>query len=272
MAHRTVFAHHKGGTGKTTACVNIAGFLSEKGEDVLVVDADPQANATYNLGHTTDHLDTTLHDLLMDAAGLYEGYDEVTDRECVYPTAYGLDLIPGDQKLHDTYNMLWEADGRNEVLSEALHRVEDRYDHVLIDTPSSQLNAIAAGIRAADRFHLVLDSSIFSHEGTEALRSFLRRLPDRHEVLMNPSRVLFTEHKKGSFLDELKQKLLPTEHAVRAERRAKSLFGTRFTKIPYCDAVLKSQQERMPLSHFRSTPKAAQVYEELADDLIEYQW
>ncbi len=272
MAHRTVFAHHKGGTGKTTACVNIAGFLSKNNEQVLVVDADPQANATYNLGHTTDHLDQTLYDLLMDAAGLYDGYSEVTPRQCVYPTAYGVDIIPGDQQLHDAYNMLWETDGRNEVLSTALQGVEGRYDHVLIDTPSSQLNAIAAGIRAAHSFYLVMDSSIFSHEGTEALRSFLKRLPDRHEVMMNPDRVLFTQHKQRSFLDDLKHKILPKDYAIRSERLARSLFGTRFTTIPYSDDILKSQKEQIPLSHMKKTPATAQVFEDVAEDMMDYSW
>lgn len=271
MAHKTVFAHHKGGTGKTTACVNIAGFLSRNSERVLVVDADPQANATSNLGLSTDYLNTTLYDLLLHEAGLHDGY-EFEAENAIYPTAYGVDIVPGSEKLHDAYNMLWENDGRNVTLREALHDIEDRYDHVLIDTPSAHLNAIAAGIRAADRFYMVLDSSIFSHEGAGTLRSFLRRLPDQHAVMKNPSRVLFTEHKQRSRFNELKHKLLPKDYATRSERLARSLFGTRFTKIPYCEAVLKSQKEKIPLSHFDKVPKEARVFEKLADDLIAYKW
>lgn len=272
MAHKTVFAHHKGGTGKTTACVNIAGFLGRKGERTLVVDADPQANATSNLGLPLEHLDATLYDLLMHESGVRETYGAFNPRDHVYPTAYGVDVIPGDQKLHDAYNMLWDTDGRNEVLSEVLRTVEDRYDHVLIDTPSSHLNAISAGIRAANSFFLVMDSSIFSQEGTASLRSFLKRLPDQHEVMMNPTRVLFTEHKQRSYFNQLRHRFLPTDHATRAERVAKSLFGTRFAKIPYCDDVLRSQKDKMPLSHFEEVPNEARVYEELADDIISYTW
>lgn len=272
MAHKTVFAHHKGGTGKTTACVNTAGFLSKKGAKTLVVDADPQANATMNLGLPTEHLDTTLYDLLMHESGMREQYGTFDHRDQVYPTAYGVDVVPGDQKLHDAYSMLWEADGRNEVLSNALAPIEDRYDHVLIDTPSSHLNAISAGIRAADEFFLVLDSSIFSHEGASTLRSFLKRLPDQHEVMMNPSRVLFTENKQRSWWNELWNRVMPKDYVKRSEQLAKSLFGTRFTRVPYCEHVIKSQKDRIPLSHLDSVPDAAQVFDELADDLVSYSW
>lgn len=268
MAHKTVFAHNKGGTGKTTACINIAGFLSKKGKNVLVVDGDPQGNATSNLGLSDDYLDNTLYEALMTEAGLRD----VDTSNCVYPTAYDLDLLPGSQKLHEAYQVLWEEDGRSEFFSEALWDLRDKYDHILIDTPSSHLSAVASGIRAADSFYMVMDHSLFSHEGTKTLKSFLRRLPDQHNVIMNPTRVLLTEHRQQSPLRQLRNKLLGREESSKAERVAKSLFGTRFTKIPYINHVITSQQEKVPLSHFENVPKKANIFDELADDLIEYSW
>lgn len=268
MAHTTVFAHNKGGTGKTTACVNIAGFLQQRDKHVLVVDTDAQANATSNLGLDPDALDTSLYDVLMDEAGI----SDVDLKDCVYPTEHGIDIMPGSLRLQDAYKMLWEEDGRNEFLSNALYALGNRYDHILIDTPPTELNVVSAGIRAADSFYLVMDSSVFSRDGAGALKKFLRRLPDQHTILMNPTRVLLTEHKERSLLNQLKNKFLVRDPAKRSERVARSMFGTRFKRVPYCEDVILSQQQGKPLSHLERAPDEADVFDELAQDLIEYSW
>lgn len=263
MAHTTVFAHTKGGTGKTTACVNVAGFLSQQHLNVLLVDADPQGHASANLGVSDEHIDESLYDLVLDAADIRE-----TDTgRCVYPTASGVDIIPAAERLHEAYSMVWDQDERNEVIEQAIEPFNDQYDHILIDTPSTHLQAIAGGIRAADSFYLVLDSSIFAQEGAQALKRFLRRLPDRHEVAMNPTRVLFVEQRNRNILDQLKAVVSGPDEVQRSERVARALFGTRFTKIPYCENVLQSQRRKVPLSHFETVPEEAGVFEELAQDL-----
>ncbi|MDY6768830.1 MAG: AAA family ATPase, partial [Candidatus Nanohaloarchaea archaeon] len=132
MPHRTSFVHTKGGTGKTTAAV-------KKNQDVLLVDGDPEGHATRNLGLEPRQLETSLHDLLLHE----EGVKQVEPRDCVYPTAYGVDVVPGTDTLHDTYNSVF-TDGRTETLEEALRSVERRYDHVLIDAPSSYRYVTAA--------------------------------------------------------------------------------------------------------------------------------
>lgn len=265
MPHRTAFVHTKGGTGKTTAAVNVAGFMSRKNQNVLLVDGDPEGHATRNLGLEPERLEASLNDLLPDDHGGTTG-----PRDCVYPTAYGVDVIPGGQNLHDGYNTVFGSRASGD-LAAALQAVETRYDHVIIDAPSSYRYVTAAALKASQDYYLVLDASIFAQQGSQALKSFLRRLPDRHEVRINPTKALYLENVDRGPLQRLRASLFGTE-ADRSKRAARALFRDRLVTVPYCSAVLDSQAEGRPLSHFDPIPDAAAVYEELAEDLIRYSW
>ncbi len=254
--------HTKGGTGKTTAAVNVAGFLSRKNQDVLLVDGDPEGHATRNLGLEPERLDTAFHHLLTGGHG-------GRARDCVYPTAYGVDVVPGTQNLHDTYNAL--HDEIDETLGEALHEVEDRYDHVIIDAPSSYRRVVAGALRASQDYYIVLDSSIFAQQGSQALKSFLRRLPDRHEIRINPTGALYHRTVDRGPVRRVKEAVFGTTEE-KAERIARALFRDRLTTVPYCDAVVASQAEGRPLSHFDPVPDAARAYEDVAEDLVRYRW
>ncbi|MDY6768898.1 MAG: ParA family protein [Candidatus Nanohaloarchaea archaeon] len=261
MPHRTSFVHTKGGTGKTTAAVNIAGFLSRKNQNAVLVDGDPEGHATRNLGLEPERLDTGFHDLLEDGLS--------RPRDAVYPTAYGVDVVPGMQRLHDTY----DAAGTDvdSMVGSAVEAVEDRYDHVIIDAPSSYRRVVAGALRASQDYYLVLDSSIFAQQGSQALKSFLRRLPERHEIRINPTGALFHRERGGGPLQRLKSAVLGASEN-RAERIARALFRDRLVTVPYCDAVVESQAEGRPLSHFDPVPAEARAYEEVAEDIIRYSW
>ncbi|MFB6167007.1 MAG: ParA family protein [Candidatus Nanohaloarchaea archaeon] len=262
MAHRTSFVHTKGGTGKTTVAVNVAGFLERKGENVLLVDGDPEGHASRNLGIEPERFGTSLHHLL-------HPDESVEAKNVLYPTRYGVDVVPGTGKLHDTYHELFGSD-RNDLFSSALDSVESRYDHVIVDSPSSYRRVIASVLRASNDYHLILDSSMFSQEGGQALKSFLKKLPDKHDIPLNPSKAVMVENREKGALRRLKEKVLGERNVP--ERVAKSFFGSRFVKVPYCEAVRDSQERSRPLSHFERIPEGARVFEELAEDIQTYSW
>lgn len=266
MAHRTSFVHTKGGTGKTTAAVNVAGFMSKKNQYVLLVDGDPEGHATRNLGLEPQRLDSSLHDLILHG----EGENTIEPRDCVYPTAYGVDIVPASQKLHGTYNRL--ADGsRGELLQNAVEGVEDRYDHVLIDAPSSYREVTAAALRTSQDYFLVMDASIFAQQGSQVLKRFLRKLPDRHSVRVNPTKALYLDNVDRGPFRRLKEKLFGKEDQL-SDRAARALFRDRLVRVPHCSEVVRSQSRGRPLSHFDPVPEEARVYEQLAEDLIRYSW
>lgn len=267
MAHRTAFVHTKGGTGKTTACVNVAGFLQDRGRNVLVVDGDPEADATANLGLDQSAVEDSLHEVLLSEAGVLDA----DPSRAVYPTRHGIDVLPGAPRLHDGYGMLYEEDHRNDLMDEALRGLEDRYDHVLIDAPGSYIDPIAAAVRAAHDTYLVLDPSIFAQHGALALKRFLRKLPDRHRVPVNPTRALYVSNRKRGLSTRLRELVLGSEEDE-AGRLARNLFGRRLVEIPYIEGVVRSQQEGAPLSHLDRTPRGAEVFEELAEEIDDYRW
>lgn len=142
MSHVLGLTMQKGGVGKTTSTLNIASNLVRKGYKVLVVDLDPQANATQGLGIDLDENEPE-----------YSVYEVLLNPEkgvsfATIATDAGIDLVPSTLNLAGAESELSGTVGREILLSEALNEVRDRYDYILIDSPPNlglfTLNAMAA--------------------------------------------------------------------------------------------------------------------------------
>lgn len=133
-------ANQKGGVGKTTTAVNLGAYLAAGGYRVLLVDTDPQANATSSLGLPVADLPLSLYDV-------YVGRARIADTVAI-TNEVDLDVVPSHPDLAGVEVELMGAAGRELVLREALVEVTDRYDFVLIDSPPSlgllTVNALAA--------------------------------------------------------------------------------------------------------------------------------
>ncbi|KAA3661785.1 MAG: ParA family protein [Chloroflexi bacterium] len=135
-------ANQKGGVGKTTSVINISAFLAKSGRRVLVVDMDPQANATSGLGYNKYEVEKSTYDLLLEEAS----FDEVL----VNQPEFRLDILPSHPELAGAEVELVNAIGREYRLKNALEALNGRYDYILIDCPPSlsllTVNALTAAI------------------------------------------------------------------------------------------------------------------------------
>ncbi|MFQ5420713.1 MAG: ParA family protein [Anaerolineae bacterium] len=132
--------NQKGGVGKTTSVINISAFLAANGRRVLMVDMDPQANATSGLGYNKYEMEPSTYELLLETSSL---------SDVVIPSIeFSLDILPAHPALSGAEVELVNAIGREYRLQQALAQVNGRYDYILIDCPPSlsllTVNALTA--------------------------------------------------------------------------------------------------------------------------------
>lgn len=175
--------NQKGGCGKTTTVVNLAGALADDGLRVLVVDLDPQAHATLALGIDADALERNLYDVLAEppespgGAALGEVLVPAAERLHVAPS--GIVLSALEQKLAAE-----RAEGRTERLERALARLADSFDVALVDCPPNVGVLTFNALRAAGEVIVPLETSDFALHGVQKLLETIALLGDRvgHEL------------------------------------------------------------------------------------------
>ena len=162
MTRVIAIANQKGGVGKTTSAVNLAASLAVAEQRTLLVDGDPQGNATSGIGIARDDLGATLYDVLIGEATVEDALHKgVQFRH--------LDVLPATPDLAGAEVQLVDRQNRNELMRRALAPVLDRYDYVLIDCPPSlgliTLNMLAA----ADALLIPVQCEYYALEGLSQL-------------------------------------------------------------------------------------------------------
>ncbi len=166
MGKIIAFAFQKGGVGKTTSCINIAAYLAALGKRTLVVDMDPQGNATSGLGIEKNKDLATLYDVMS---------GEKTSAEVIQKTGLkGLDIIPATVDLAGAEIELVQKDARERVVKDILTPLRSIYDYILIDClPSLGLLTVNA-LTAADSVVIPIQCEFFALEGLSQLMNTIR--------------------------------------------------------------------------------------------------
>ena len=271
------FAHHKGGTGKTTSCLNISGFLEKAGKRVLVIDIDPQANATSGLGFDPSSLDRSIYDVFMSKV---EGYPAVSIRDVTLRTESGVDIAPSTLDLVGVEPFLYKIEHRFRILKDALSGIKGRYDFILIDTPPSMGQLVINGLIAADHTVVTFDRGVFALNGLNTLMTIFEDIEEMVGEKISPDMAILTRwshinEKNPWFMKILS--ILGMENRGQEEREnltiIESEVKTHFPRVfavPYDQAIYQAQKCGLPISHFAPECEAGRVYEQITGEVMEW--
>lgn len=155
------FINQKGGVGKTTTCVNMASYLAIMGKKVLLLDLDPQGNATSSLGIDKESGIKTIYDVIVD--------DNTIDEVILKTKIEGLDIIPSTVDLAGADIELVQMNNREKVIKKTLTPIKNSYDFVCIDCPPSLGLSTVNALTASDSLIIPIQCEYFALEGLTQL-------------------------------------------------------------------------------------------------------
>lgn len=174
MTNILTIANQKGGTGKTTTCVNLSACLARSGRKVLAIDIDSQANLTSHFGLLPFDIEQTVYELIMDPT--------VNVSSLIQPARENLDLIPANLNLASLDIELAGAVNRDQRLRRKLKEVVDRYDYILIDCPPALNFATINAFTACNLLLVCIQTHLFSFSAVEKLLQTVNEVMDQYEL------------------------------------------------------------------------------------------
>lgn len=243
---------YKGGTGKTTTAVNLAGALAERDYRVLLVDIDQQASATRYLGINPEELNYNLYHVF---------YQNVPAGVVRQKTSFGIDVLPSSSLMAAIEESLERGD--EGILRERLDSLKDEYDYIIIDSPPGKADLTFNGIVAADLLLVPASAERMSIDGVSDLVNHVQEViwhRFREELAEQEIRVLFTKYKAT------------TKHSPGVVKAAQRIYRDNVleTMIPETIAFPRSFEMRQPLTHLQPKHAGARAYRDVAGWLIDH--
>lgn len=250
MGRIIAITNQKGGVGKTTTAVNLAATLAEAGQRVLLLDFDPQGNASSGLGVERSEIRSSIYDVITGNSGI----EETILRDWME----NLDLIPADMSLAACDAELADVENKNLILRGALRPLREKYEYLLIDCPPSLGTITVNALSAADTVLIPIQCEYYALEG---LRQVLSSIEIVQEAL-NPSLLI-----EGIVFTMYDGRIRLSQEVVRTVR--KNFGGNIFqSMIPRNVRLAEAPSHGLPITAYDSASSGAESYRKLAVEVM----
>ncbi len=250
MARVIAICNQKGGVGKTTTAVNLGAYLAAAGKRVLLVDFDPQANASSALGHNQMTGEASVYHAIL---------EQVTPEQVIKPSViYNFHYVPSAPHLAGALVELVNVPEREYFLRKFINRVRHDYDYILIDLPPSLSLLTVNGLVAADEVLIPVQTEYYSLEGIGQLLETINLIRDNLAHPIHVTGAVITMYDKREHLSREVSKNIRghfPHHVFEVE-------------VPRAVALAEAPSFSKPIILYRPDSPGAQAYERLAREVI----
>ena len=250
VARIIAVANQKGGVGKTTTSVNLGACLAECDQRVLLVDCDPQGNASSGFGIQKSALDQTIYEVLIGGVDIHDA---------IQHTDYQVHVVPANINLAGAEIELVSTISRESRLKKALDGVREEYDYILVDCPPSLGLLTLNGLTAADSVLMPIQCEFYALEGVSQLMNTIQLVKNNLNPSLTIEGVLMTMYDSRTKLSE----------QVVAEVRENFKDAVYQTMIPRNVRLSEAPSYGQPILAYDARSKGAEVYMALAREVFQ---
>lgn len=250
MAKVIAISNQKGGVGKTTTAINLSAALAEANQKILLVDFDPQANATSGLGVELSDDDKTVMDAIKDKTS--------ADNIIIKEVKANLDIFAGDVMLSSLESQLVNNKNKESELKAVIDKVKDNYDYVIIDCPPTVGILTVNALVASDACIIPVQCEYFSLEGLNQVMSVVDLVKGQMNPRLKIEGVLFTMYDARTTLSK------DVVKGIKEQLRIKTFE----TMIPRNIRLAEAPSNGMSILEYEGTSVGADKYRKLAGEIL----